>query len=249
MLPFVPAVVPNIVQALVLVCLFFLPLARHIRRYPVVFYVLFLLCSAATFFQPLPVGVAANTVVQLFASCYTGVAIYLVVMFAGALPKRWEVTKRFLSIRSEMSIIGGFVICAHSLKVLAMVPLSFSWYWGLIWAEGAIPMMIACGVVGPVLLVCFLIPWVTSFRFVRRRMSHATWKKAQKLAYPFMALLVLQGFFLAVGHASYVGAGGPGFAAYTATAMTYLVIGAVYLMLKSFGVGGKRRKKVSAHGV
>lgn len=237
MLPFIPAFVPNILQALAVVCLFFLPLSRQVRNHPAVFYALFAACSAATFFEPLPGGALADTLVQLVASCYTGVAIYLAVMFAGALPKRWKATKRLLSIRSEMSIIGGIVIFAHCLRVLSLAPLSFSWYWGLIWGEGALPMLLACGVVGPALLVCFMVPWVTSFPFVRRRMSYPAWKRTQKLAYPFMALLVLQGAFLAVGHGMYVGPEGPGFAVYATTAVTYLAIGVAYLALKALGVG------------
>lgn len=232
MLPFIPAAIPNVLQALALVALLFLPLAQSVRRNPLPFYALFLLCSIATFFQPLPGGAPINTLVQLFASCHTGVAIYLAVMFAGALPKRWKITKRLLSVRSEMSIIGGIVIFAHCLRVISLVPLSFSRYWGLIWSEGALPMMLACGIIGPALLACFVVPWVTSFPPVRRRMSFSTWKKTQRLAYPFMALLVLQGFFLAVGHGMYLGPNSPGFIACATTAATYLTIGTAYLALK-----------------
>lgn len=89
-------------------------------------------------------------VVQAFASCYTGVAFYLLVMFAGAFPKKWWFTKRLLSVRTEMSIIGGFVIFAHVIQVLIMVPLSFTPIWDKAWGGGltSIIMFIAASVVG-----------------------------------------------------------------------------------------------------
>lgn len=243
MIPFVPGVVPSILQALLIVCVLCVALSKQIKAHPKSFYLLVGLASAATFVPAARAIPAAWMVIQVFASCYTGVAIYLAVMFAGALPKKWQVTKRLLFIRSEMSIAGGFVILAHCIRVVFMVPLSFSAYWEMIWAEAALPMLVACGIVGPLLLACFLVPWVTSFPFARKRMSFATWKKTQKLAYPFMALLVLQGFFLAVGHGMYVGPAGADFVKYAATAVTYLAIGVAYLALKALGVGAKPGKE------
>lgn len=105
------------------------------------------------------------------------------------------------------------------------------------------PMLIACGIVGPALLICFMVPWVTSFPFVRKNMSFKTWKKTQRLAYPFMALLVLQEFLLAVSHGVYMGVGSADSVRYAATALTYLAIGVMYLVLKICGVGAKGNKE------
>lgn len=232
MIPFVPAIVPNIVQALVFVLALVLCSASAMRRYPIAFYVLFIAASALTFARAALDVLALGTFVQLLASCYTGVAFYLLVMFAGALPKTWEFTKRLLSVRSEMSIIGGFVIGAHVLKVLALVPLSFSAYWPFIWGAAAPVMFAAVSVVGVPLLVCFLLPWITSFRFVRRRMGYRSWKRVQRLAYPFMALLIMQGILLAVGHGLYVGLSSAESTRYLVIAMTYALIGVAYLALK-----------------
>lgn len=196
---------PSILPALLFTCLACIPFSRRIKKNPIVFYVVFGGCALLTFLPFLKRFPAIWAIIQLFSSCYTGVAFYLAVMFAGAIPKSWQVTKRLLSIRSEMSIAGGFVIFAHCVRVAFTVPLSFSSYWGSIWSEAAMPMLIACDIVGPALLICFMVPWVTSFPFVRKNMSFKTWKKTQRLAYPFMALLVLQGFLLAVGHGVYVG--------------------------------------------
>lgn len=234
---------PSILPALLFTCLACIPFSRRIKKNPIVFYAIFGGCAFLSCLPFLKCFPAIWAIIQLFSSCYTGVAFYLAVMFAGAIPKSWQVTKRLLSIRSEMSIAGGFVIFAHCVRVAFMVPLSFSSYWGSIWSEAAMPMLIACGIVGPALLICFMVSWVTSFPFVRKNMSFKTWKKTQRLAYPFMALLVLQGFLLAVGHGVYVGVGSADSVRYAATALTYLTIGVMYLVLKICGVGAKGNKE------
>ena len=129
-------------------------------------------------------------------------------------------------------LIGGIVICAHVVKVVFMVPLSLTSYWDYIWGDAAPYMLLACTVIGVPLLVCFLVPWITSFKAVRKKMRPATWKKVQRLAYPFMALLVAQGILLGMGHAVYVGADASEFPTYVATSVTYAVMGIAYLVLK-----------------
>ena len=232
MIPFVPQVVPNILQALVFTGAFTLVFANVLRKHPVPFYVLFIVACVFSFASVLIFVPTLYYVDQLLASCYTGVAFYLLVMFAGAFPKTWAVTKRLLSVRSELSILGGFIVAFHVVKVLPMVPLAFTSYYQTIWGDALPWMFVATVVVGVPLLVCFLVPWVTSFKFIRNRMEHKKWKRLQRLAYPFMALLVAQGMLLAVGHAAYVGAGDARFVNYVVVALTYAVIGAAYLVLK-----------------
>lgn len=123
MLPYIPDVVPNIVVALVIVVAFVMAFAPALRKCPVAFYAVWIAACMATFVDIVRWIPWLYYVVQAFASCYTGVAFYLLVMFAGAFPKKWWFTKRLLSVRTEMSIIGGFVIFAHVIQVLIMVPL------------------------------------------------------------------------------------------------------------------------------
>ena len=160
MIPFIPSIVPNILQALVLVLAFSLVLAPVLRKYPVPFYVAFFLMSLLTLTETFTTAVLNpdfEEILELFVSCYTGVAFYLVVMFAGALPRKWWVTKRLLSVRTELSIIGGFIIGAHVIRVFDLIPLSFSMYWNFIWANAAPIMFAAVSLVGIPLLVLSLI--------------------------------------------------------------------------------------------
>ena len=243
MIPFVPDIVPDILQALVFTIAFVLALGTTLRKHPIPFYVVFIVASALTFPDLASINQVAYIIVNILASCYTGVAFYLLVMFTGALPPKWGFTKLLYSIRSQLSILAGFIIASHVIKVIFFVPMSFTGYWPLIWRSAYPIMFVASTVVGLPLLVCFLAPWITSFPGVRKRMDAGKWKRVQRLAYPFMALLVLQGILLAAGHAVYVGEGSERFTAYAATGITYAVIGLLYLALKLKKLADRRKAK------
>lgn len=232
--------IPSILPVLVAVTAFCLGTADVLRRRPVPFYagataLCVLKCLGVV--VALPSAVAAVT--DLLASAYVGVAFYLLVMFAGAFDKRRTWVKRLLSIRSEMSIIGGIVIMAHCIRVAFMPFLAILGPWDDIWGSAALPMFLAVAVVGPALTVCFLVPWVTSFKRIRSKMTHTKWKKVQRLAYPFMFLMVAQGVFLGIGHAAYVWENPASypqfeveFVKYALTAAVYAAFGVAYAALK-----------------
>lgn len=246
MIPYVPDVVPDILQALVFAIAFTLVAAKPLRKHPLPFYAVFIVAAFFTFVDLGHINQIAYTIDNLLASCYTGVAFYLLVMFTGALPVKWSYTKLLYSIRSELSILAGFIIVAHVAKVIFFVPMSFTGYWPLIWRDAAPIMFAASTIVGLPLLVCFLAPWIASFPGVRKRMEYDQWKSVQKMAYPFMALLVAQGFLLAAGHAYYVGSSADNYYAYVATGATYLIIGALYVGFKFVKVYKENNRKQEA---
>lgn len=229
-----PSFIPPIVSALIYVIAFILLFARILRRNPVPFYVAYAAAGALTLTGIEDAVPQVAPCIELLASCYIGVAFYLVVMFTGALPRKWWFTKQLLSVRSEVSILAGFVVFFHTLRVLNLVPLSFSMFWPYIWSGAAPIMTLGFGVVGPFLVICFIIPWITSFKTIRNSMTHKRWKRTQKLAYPFMALLILQGLLLAIGHAVYVGPQAYDFMQYVLTALLYTIFGVSYLSLKIY---------------
>lgn len=272
MFSFLPTFIPNLMQAAPFVIGFALLFAKPLRKHPGLFYAIWTpMVVAVTWTDPVvsvlqestPVFVLAfdhgldafretspiiDGVFQFFTSSFTGVCLYLVVMFIGAL-KKTPIVKKLLSIRSELSVLGGIIIMGHVIRIIDFPFLFLNPAWSDIWGYPAADFMfIATVVVGPLLTLTFLIPWITSFRVVRNAMSHTTWKKTQKLAYPFMALMIAQGFFLALGHCLY---GYPytemdtlmaimsnptqwlgTFAQQVATAWMYLTLGVAYLVLR-----------------
>ena len=272
MLPFVPAFIPNLLQIAPFVVAFSILCANPLRKHPGVFYSLWACAVILVTIPDVIISIGQESapafivaygswidsldatmpllyaLVQLLTSSFTGVCFYLIVMFAGAFD-RTPVVKRVLSVRSELSVIGGIVVMGHVVRIIDFPFLFANPFWADIWGYPAVDFMfIAAVVIGPLLTLTFLIPWITSFKVVRRRMSFAAWKKTQLLAYPFMALMIAQGFFLALGHALYgypyeesafmmSFMAGPAdwlatFAQQVATVWMYAALGIAYLVLR-----------------
>lgn len=241
-------IIPSILQVLPFVAAFSVLCAKALRSNPLPFYLGWTAVAVLATWGGLASALPAfDKVIQLLASSYVGVSFYLVVMFVGAFD-RTPLVKRVLSVRSELSIIGGILVMGHLVRVFGFLAMSFTPQWGQIWGHPAAELMFAAAVlVGLPLTATFVVPWITSFPFVRARMSAKMWKRTQKLAYPFMFLMVAQGFLLALGHALY---GYPfdgsvmmvlmqnpvewlaTFAQQVATEWTYLALGAGYAVLR-----------------
>ncbi|NPD32182.1 hypothetical protein HLV35_02725 [Eggerthellaceae bacterium zg-997] len=226
MLSFMPGYIPDIVQAAPFALAFCLLCVRPLRAFPVAFYAPITVLVAAisipafckTAMGPaapaaiVQMGSALDTaqramplfgdMVDLLTSAVTGVWLYLVVMFIGVMHKG-PIVRRLFTVRSELSILGGIIVFGHVLRVIALPTYFMSEQFRAVWGTPALYLMFAATVVvGIALTVLFVVPWVTSFRFIRRRMKGSTWKKVQKTAYPFMYLMLLQGALLGMGHAA-----------------------------------------------
>ena len=272
MFTFLPTFIPTIVQIFPFVLAFVLLAAKPLHKHPVAFYIpiaiVVLIVSIPAFISgmmgdacPEAITQLARTLhhldrsfpvlypfVQLFTSIYTGISMYLIVMFIGALRKTASV-RRLYSVRSELSILAGIIVAGHVLRVIDHAFFLFNPEWA---ERMQGPALIVIGgtltFVGLALLVFFLIPWITSFPALRKRMSAATWKKTQLLAYPFMFFMVLMGMGLNAGYAlrSYpytsekftqTMASDPigflsSFAGDVASATVFFVVGVLYLGLR-----------------
>lgn len=273
MLPFLPAYIPGLVQTFPFILAFALACAGALRRHASAFYLCWGLAVALVSWSGVvsdALGEATpdfvllydaglesleassplvSTLVTLTTSSYAGVSLFLIVMFAGAL-RPSPAVKRLMAARSELSILGGIVIFGHVLRVFDF-PLNFSNpVFAAVWGPAASAWMLAAtAVIGPVLTCFFLVGWVSSFPPVRRRMAPRSWKRLQRAtAYPFMGLMIAQGFCLAVGHAligypwdgasvQYMLSAAPEqqfstFALEVATAAVYAMLGLAYLVMR-----------------
>lgn len=226
MMPFFPSFVPGLVQTFPFVLAFALLCAPVLRRHAGAFYlvwgVIVAIFSWAGFVEgcmgdATPTAVSAfdmtlqtleqtSPVIQvvstLFTSSFAGVSFFLIVMFIGAM-RPSPLVKRLYAARSELSILGGIIIFGHVLRIFDF-PANFSnEKFAAVWGPVASAwMIVATAVIGALLTIFFLIPWVTSFPVIRRRMKPRSWKRLQRVTcYPFMYLMLAQGFCLAIGHA------------------------------------------------
>lgn len=102
-----------------------------------------------------------------FIQGYLGLSFLYIVMFTGALKDKSKLSKKFMGIRREYSIIGFIFLSAHALNYLLQFlngDIRFEWL-------GVIPFVI-------------MIPlFITSFMIVRKKFTFTTWKKIQSFAY------------------------------------------------------------------
>lgn len=123
---------------------------------------------------------------MLFARGSLSTAAFAIVMWLGVLPKGFPGRSRLYAIRGEMSIVGCILALGHNI------------YYGIHYfptvfvspGELGAPYLIATIIT--MILIAIMMPlFITSFRCVRRRMRATSWKRLQRWAYLFYALLYL----------------------------------------------------------
>jgi len=102
-----------------------------------------------------------------FIQGYLGLSFLYIVMFTGALKDKSTLSKKFMAIRREYSIIGFIFLTPHATNYLLEFlrgEIRFEWL-------GVIPFVI-------------MIPlFITSFMIFRKKFTFTTWKKIQNFAY------------------------------------------------------------------
>ena len=107
-------------------------------------------------------------------------ATFMVVMYLGVITKHNKLSRKLMSVRGEISIIGSLLTLSHNVVFgVKYFPMLFT-------NPKAMPTreLIASSIT--LCLLAMLIPlFITSFKVVRRKMSGKTWKKIQRMAYLF----------------------------------------------------------------
>ena len=119
----------------------------------------------------------------LVQKCELALALFTVVMFIGCLSREGRAYRWLKPVRSELSIVAWFLSLGHMAVYLES-------YLPRLLGSGAVSgNVVASFALAVVLLVLLVVLGVTSFAFVKKRMRTDTWKRVQKLAYPFFALV------------------------------------------------------------
>lgn len=183
----------ELVAALCLAVAFSFAFRNAIRSYAWVFYAIAALAVAV--FAALAISgeypTALRPAYPYFQRCLLGFGLFAVVMYIGVLPEGSRARRWLGPIRGELSIIASILTAGHVLNYLSSYIERFcAGYFG------SSPAMAASFAVA-FLLVALLIPLaVTSVNAVRRRMHAASWKRLQRLAYPFFGLIFVHLAFL-----------------------------------------------------
>lgn len=167
-----------------------------------------------------------------------GTACFILVMYAGALPRGHSWMKRILPVRGELSIVACLLTLGHNLSYGKgyLTP-------GYLFSGPVTTTRLAAWV-SVVLIALMLVLTVTSVKAVRRRIQPKRWKALQRWAYLFYALIYLHVLLLTIppllkGRTSYL----PNLLVYSAVYLSYAVcrIQKAVLLRRGQQVTGRRQ--------
>jgi DMSO/TMAO reductase YedYZ heme-binding membrane subunit len=201
--------VPDVAKGIIISLVFAYVFRKQIKKHPVIFYIY----PTLTFLWFTFYGVVTLLPGDLFEQwglhdswiskigwlpyglglvTPIGIGFITIVMFVGVLPQKRFVVE-FLKIRSEMAIIGSTILVAHGIMRLGTAVYYLKGEHGT-----DFNLYVLCyGILGPVILALIILPWLTSFKVIRRRMRGRTWKVLQTyLGVPLFVGMLIFGFIL-----------------------------------------------------
>ena len=175
-----------LIISLIIVSLFIYFLKDSLKKYANIFYIGVAVISIAVFlleFLSMPLFVK-NNILGIFAKGSLGTAMFVAVMYAGALPKGSKLIAPLMKIRGELSITAAILVLCHNFTY-GMT------YFRMLFTKTSLlsATQLAATVISLVLIAIMLVLTVTSFPSVRKKMKAKKWKQLQRTAYVFYGLM------------------------------------------------------------
>lgn len=207
--------------SLALTALFIRFCAKSLRAHPVPFYwgaviiaAAVVLCTVNGVVFP---GWFSTWVWPIFARSAFSTALFVAVMYAGAVHNGSKLMKTLMPIRGELSIIASILTLGHNISY------GKTYFRLLFTRPDRLPVNQLLAAVCSLVMLCIMIPlFITSFKCVRRKMKGSSWKKLQRLAYGFYALIYIHVLLLTVPGAQ------KGSGSYLLTIIVYSVVFLTY---------------------
>lgn len=218
-----------------LAVLFVLLLEKPLRAHPVPFYVgvaaiALAVMGTAWSGTALPDWVTAYVWPVLARGGLAG-ALFVVVMFTGAFPNASRPMKKLMPIRGQLSILASILTLGHNTAY------GKTYFAALFTDPASLPLNQRLAAVCSLLMLAIMLPlFVTSFQFVRRKMRPKTWKRLQRWAYGFYALLAVHILLLTVPRAL------RGEAAYRLTVFVYGAVFLSYLVCRTIKAAARDKR-------
>lgn len=200
--------------------------AKSLKAHPVPYYCGAVILAAAVVFCTVQ-GVAfpgwfSTWVWPIFARSALSTALFVAVMYAAAVPNGSKLMKTVMPIRGELSILASILTLGHNIAYGKT-------YFRLLFVRpDRLPVNQLLAAVCSLVMLCIMIPlFITSFKCVRRKMKGSSWKKLQRLAYGFYALVYIHVLLLTVPGAR------KGSGSYLLTVLVYSVVFLTYGALRT----------------
>jgi len=180
----------NLIIGLIVITLFYVLFANIIKKYPTIFYM-------ATYVLIIPVVLYYETklykempiwftkyVMDIFRRGIFSTVTFMIVMFLGVITTHNKYTRKLMSIRGEMSIIGCFAALCHN------IAFGIRYFVEFFTNSEKMNIYTKTATIITLILISMMLPlMITSFKCVRNKMKAKNWKNLQKLAYPFFYLI------------------------------------------------------------
>ena len=175
----------NLIVGLIAITLFYI-----IKKYPVLFYMAtyvliipVVLYYQTKFYKNMPIWFT-RYVMDIFQRGIFSTVTFMIVMFLGVITTHNKYTRKLMSIRGEMSIIGCFAALCHN------VAFGIRYFVEFFTNASKMNVYTKTATIISLILIAMMIPlMITSFKCVRKKMKAKNWKNLQKLAYPFFYLI------------------------------------------------------------
>ena len=215
---------------------FFHFFGKAVKKKPAVLYGICILLSLASIFYPREGGLPFLDFFfqKIMQRGILAGSLFILVMIAPVLPKRFSGRKTIYLLRGEMAICASLITLAHNLAF------GGKYFGAVFFGQGHISLMELHAAIVSCLMILLLIPLtITSFQTVRRKMQGKSWKKLQNWSYLFYLLLYLHIFFI------YQGALLRGKGEYFFTLMLYSFLFGFYgfLRIRQYRVQKETREK------
>ncbi len=157
----------------------------------------------------------------IFARSALSTALFAAVMYAGAVPNGSKLMKAVMPIRGELSIIASILTLGHNISF------GLTYFRLLFTQPDCLPVNQLLAAICSLVMLCIMLPlFITSFKCVRKKMKGSSWKKLQRLAYGFYALIYIHVLLLTLPGAQ------KGNGSYLLTVVVYSVVFLTYGALR-----------------
>ncbi len=226
-----------LIVALIIISLFIYFLGASLKKHPNAYYIGAAAISIGIFllgFVDMPLFIKKN-ILGIFAKGSLGTAMFVFVMYAGALPKGNRFIAPLMKIRGELSITAAILVLCHNFTYGQT-------YFRMLFVQPEIlsGTQFAAAIISIILIIIMLVLTITSFPSVRKRMQAKKWKQLQRTAYLFYGLMYVHIMLINVPYARL------GMSMYIVNVIVYSIVFLGYVAMrisKALITNAQRNKK------
>lgn len=138
-------------------------------------------------------GWMSNNVWPLLSHGAFASALFIIVMYMGALPNGTKAIKRLMPIRAELSIMASLLMLGHNIAY------GRTYFVRLFTDTSKMSTTQMLAAICSLIMIAIMLPlMITSFKAVRKKMKPKSWKKLQRSAYVFYGLIYVHTMLLYV---------------------------------------------------